>query len=330
MSGNVRLASVGLGWWGRVLARAAVAAGAEIVGGFARTPANRVAFTEEFGGRGFASYESILAADDVDGVLLATPHSTHADQIVAAAGAGKHAFVEKPLALTAANARRAVRAADEGGVVLQVGHNQRRQPANRRLKTLIDSGELGTVTMIETNQSVPNALRFEAGYWRANRTESPLGGMTSLGVHMLDTMMYLLGPVERVFAFSKGILAGPPIDHATSIVLEFASGPLGYLGTSFVVPRTATVTVRGTGGMAVNEENGARFFTQAPGASTLVEEPIEAIDTVADELREFVESIEGTARPETGGPEGVAVIEVLEAALEATKSGRAEAVSDFR
>lgn len=330
MSGNVRLASAGLGWWGRVLAGAALAGGGEIAGGYARTPANRAAFTDEFGGRGFDSYEAILEADDVDGVMLATPHSTHADQIVSAAAADKHVFVEKPLALTAGDARRAVQAADEAGVVLQVGHNQRRQPANRRLKALIDSGELGTVTMIETNQSVPNALRFEDGYWRASRTESPLGGMTSLGVHMLDTMMYLLGPVQRVFAFSKGILDGPPIDHATSIVLEFSSGPLGYLGTSFVVPRTATVTVRGTAGMAVNEENGARFFTQATGDSTLVEEPIETIDTVADELAEFVKSIQGIARPETGGPQGLAVIEVLEAAVASSESGRAESVSGIR
>jgi predicted dehydrogenase len=330
MSDGVRLASVGLGWWGRVLAEAAAAGGAEIAGGFARREESRAEFVAKYGGRGFESYEAILAAPDVDGVLLATPHTTHADQIEAAAAAGKHVFVEKPLALNVAEGRRAVEAADRAGVVLQVGHNRRRQPANRRLKAMIDAGELGTVTMVETNQSVPNALRFEPGYWRANRTESPLGGMTSLGVHMVETMTYLLGPAERVFAFSKGILESPPIDHATTLVLEFGSGPLGYLGTSFVVPRTTSVTVRGTGGMAINDEDGTKFHVQQIGETSPTEQPIEVIDTVADQLAEFVQAIEGNARPETGGAEGLEVVAVLEAAMASSESGCAVRIADFR
>ena len=91
-----------------------------------------------------------------------------------------------------------------------------------------------------------------------------MGGMTSLGVHMIDTMTYLLGPIERGSAFSKTTLDSPPIDHATSIVFEFAAGPLGYLGSSFVVPRATSVAVRGTGGMAVNDDDGTRFYVQNP------------------------------------------------------------------
>lgn len=330
MSEKVRLASVGLGRWGDVLAEGAVAAGAEIVGGFARTLESREAFAEKQGCRTFESFERILQAPDVDGVLLATPHSTHADQIVAAAAAGKHVFVEKPLTLTVASGKRAVSAAEGAGIVLQVGHNRRRQPANRRLKELIDTGRLGTVTMIETQQSVPNALAFKSDYWRANRTESPLGGMASLGVHMIDTMTYLLGPIGRVFAFSKEILETPPIDHATSIIFEFASGPLGYLGSSFVVPRTTSVVVRGTRGMAANDENGTRFYVQSPQESAPSEQPIDVIDTIADELGEFIRAIRGEVTPETGGAEGLEVVAVLEAAVASSESGRAEATADFR
>ncbi len=88
--------------------------------------------------------------------------------------------------------------------------------------------------------------------------------MTSLGVHMVDTMTYLLGEIERVFVFSKGIIEHPPIDHATAIICEFASGPLGYLGSSFVVPRVTRVTVRGNGGMATNDVDGNHFLRQSP------------------------------------------------------------------
>ncbi|HSM45331.1 MAG TPA: Gfo/Idh/MocA family oxidoreductase [Acidimicrobiia bacterium] len=329
-SDSVRLASIGLGWWGKVLADGARAAGAEIVGAYARARESRDEFTASYGGRGFDSYEQALETEDVDGILLATPHLTHADLIRAAAEAGKHVFVEKPLTLTVASAKSAVAAAEQSGVVLQVGHDRRRQPANRKIKQLIEDGELGTVTMVETQQSTPNALGFGPDYWRANHQESPLGGMTSMGVHMVDTMTYLLGPIERVSAFSKEILDHPPIDHATTIIFEFASGPLGYLGTSFVVPRTTTITVRGTKGSVTNTENGTRFLWQASVDDAPREQEVEILDTVADELGEFVRSIRGEATPETGGAEGTEVVAVLEAAVASSESGRPVAVDDFR
>ena len=238
--------------------------------------------------------------------------------------------VEKPLTLTVNSAKRAVEAAKDGGVVLQVGHNKRRQPANRRLKEMIDGGELGTVTMIETHQSVPNALGFAPDYWRANRTESPLGGMTSLGVHMIDTMTYLLGKIETVFVFSKGIADGPKIDYATTIIFEFGAGPLGYLGTSFVVPRVTRVTVRGTHGTAINDVDGTRMLLQRPQDVAPDAQPIDSIDTIADQIDEFVRSIRGETTPETGGVEGQEVVAVLETAIASSESRRPEAVADFR
>jgi len=329
MARDVRLVCVGLGWFGNVLADAVVSGCGEIAGGFDPRSQSRDDFVARHGGRAYESYGQVLEDPGVDGVLLATPHSAHADQIVAAAGAGKHVFVEKPFALSVDSAKQAVAATAATGTVLQVGHNQRRQPANRRLKHLIDSGDLGTVTMIETHQSIPKALGFEPDYWRANHEESPLGGMTSLGVHMIDTMMYLLGPIDRVFAFSREILDAPSIDHATTIVFEFASGPLGYLGTSFVVPRANSVAVRGTAGSAVNDENGAKFFIQKAEDPALSSEPVDVIDTVADEIVEYIKAIKGDAVSETGGAEGLAVVTVLETALASSESGRAEAVKDF-
>jgi predicted dehydrogenase len=331
MSEKVRLASVGLGWWGGVLADG-VEAGedAELVSCFARSEDARSAFADSRGIRHAATYDELLADDEVEGVLLATPHVSHFDLIEAAAAAGKHIFVEKPFTLTVEEGKRAIAAADKAGVVLQVGHNKRRQPANRRLKELIDTGELGAVVMVETHQNAPKALQFGAEYWRASRDESPLGGMTSLGVHMLDTMNYLVGPVARVFAFSNVILDFPPIDHATSIVLEFESGQLGYLGTSFVVPPTVAVTVRGTGGTAWNEQDGNKFYRQDPSGPGREEQPVEVIDTVADQLGEFARAIRGGPAPETGGAEGLEVVAVLETLIASSKSGKAEAVADFR
>jgi predicted dehydrogenase len=331
MSETVRLASVGLGWWGGVLADGVEAGDeAELVSCFARTPETRGTFAAARGTREAASYEDLLADDDVEGILLATSHVSHADLIEAAAGAGKHVFVEKPFTLTVEDGKRAIAAAETAGVVLQVGHNKRRQPANRRLKQLTESGELGSVIMVETHQTAPMALNFASEYWRASREESPLGAMTSLGVHMLDTMHYLLGPVARVFAFSNVLLDEPAIDHVTSIVLEFESGQLGYLGTSFVVPPTVSVTVRGTAGTAWNEEDGTKMYRQNPTGLGRESEPVEVMDTVADEIAEFARAIRGGPAPETGGAEGLEVISVMAAAVASSESGQAESVSDFR
>jgi predicted dehydrogenase len=147
---------------------------------------------------------------------------------------------------------------------------------------------------------------------------------------MIDTMTYLLGPIKSVFAFSKGILDTPPIDHATSIVFEFDSGPLGYLGTSFVVPRSTSVAVRGTKGAAINDDDGTRFYFQTPQEQLRSEQPVEIIDTIADELSEFVLAIRGETKPETGGAEGLEVVAVLEAAMASSESGCVKAVADFR
>ena len=127
-----------------------------------------------------------------------------------------------------------------------------------------------------------------------------------------------------------GIIDEPEIDHATTIILEFGAGPLGYLGTSFVVPRATTVTVRGTGGTAINDVDGARMFLQRPQDVAPDPQPIDSIDTIADQLDEFVRSIKGETKPETGGVEGQEVVAVLETAIASSESRRPEAVADFR
>jgi len=322
---------VGLGWWGGVLADGVAAGGeGELVSCYARTPESRTTFAEARGVRAADSFEAMLADDEVEGIVVATSHASHADLIEQAAAAGKHVFVEKPFTLTVEGGKRAMAAAEQAGVVLQVGHNKRRQTANRRLKQLMDTGELGSVVMVETQQNSPFALGFGEDYWRASRDESPLGGMTSLGVHMLDTMHYLLGPVARVSTFTSTVLEFPPIDHVTMLVLEFESGQLGYLGTSFVVPPTVSVTVRGTKGTAWNEEDGSHLWRQVPDEIGRTEEAVEPNDTVADQMSEFARALRGGPAPETGGAEGLEVIAVLATAVAASQSGKAEAVADFR
>lgn len=316
----VRVASVGLGWWGGNLAEKAPHAGLEIVSCFARTAEPREEFARAHDARPAASLDELLADPDVEGLLIATPHSTHADLVVEAAAAGKHLFVDKPFTLTVAEARRASNAAAAAGVVLQVGHNRRRQPGMRRLKKMVDAGELGMIHYAEANLSYPKGLNPRSG-WRGDPAESPAGGMAGLGVHMADNLIYLLGLPVRVAAFSRQIIGVGKLDDATTATLEFESGALAVLATAMVIPDIARTAVWGTEAAAWNDVDGERFYVQQVGEKDRSEQPVETLDTVVDELEEFAANIRTGSRPETGGPEALEVVAVFEGIVESAASG---------
>lgn len=316
------LASVGLGWWGRKLADAAQADGAARVATcFARSPKARESFAVDYGCRAAETFEQVLADDEVRGVLLATPHSTHAEMIQAAAAAGKHIFVEKPLALTVEEGRRAADAAAANGVVLQVGHNRRRQTANRRIKTMINAGELGVVHLLHGRILVPNDQTPRAG-WRSDPDESPVGGMTALGIHMVDTFQYLMGPITTVHAVSRRLWGAGRLDDISVITFEFERGPLGVLETSLVLPKATTTMVAGTSATVWNEDDGERFYVQRTGEQVRNEQPADPVDTVREQIAEFITCVRDRAAPEVGWRQGLAAVAVLESVVRSAATGQ--------
>lgn len=327
----VRVASVGVGWWGKVLADSAVKSGAlRIVVGASRSADTRAAFAAKYQCREAASYDAVLRDSEVEAVFLATPHTLHAEQVIAAAEAGKHVFVEKPFALTVVDARRATEACRRAGVVLAVGHQRRRHPASRALKRLLEQGVLGRVVQAEGNMSSDLGFSFKPGTtWRTVRAETPGGAVTNVGIHKVDTFQYLLGPVYRVSAFaSRVVLTGMEIDDTTSILFEFASGSLGYLGTSWVHPnRTSVITLHGTEAQAYWEADGARLRVAKRGQAEPEAVALPTVDPVMEELSEFARCVREGGRPEVGGEEATANVAVLEAIVESAATGRVAAVS---
>ena len=166
----LRVASIGTGRWAGTLADAArQGTGLVTVACTSRSADHRAAFALKHGCRDVPTFDAVLADPEIVGVVITTPHSLHAEQIVAAARAGKHVFVDKPFTLTVADARRATEACRGAGVVLALGHQRRRLPASRALKRLIDEGALGRVAQIEGNMSADYAFAttIRAGMWRA-------------------------------------------------------------------------------------------------------------------------------------------------------------------
>ena len=315
MSDKVRLASVGLGWWGSALADAVKKAGiAEIVTCYARQAAGREEFAAKHHCRSADSLEELLADPDVEGVIIATSHQSHRALMEQAAAAGKHIFVEKPFTNTVEDGVASLAAAREAGVLIQVGHQRRRTAAKRRMKAMLDAGELGEVETVVAHQSVPNGYKMPDEAWRWDPDQSPLGSMTSLGVHKIDTMHYLVGSIRTVFALTRPGRSRP-IDEATVLAMEFDSGALATLTTSFFTPVINEIAVFGTDAAAFSSGGGERLRVQGRNDPTSEAVDLDPIDPVVDQMKDFARAIRGEIPVEVDGKAGLAVIAVLEAAV---------------
>jgi predicted dehydrogenase len=249
-SSTVRAAIVGMGTWGRNLVNSVQGKSDLIrfVAGATRTPGRAEGFAGMHGIALQASYEAVLADPSVDAVVLATPHTMHAAQIVAAARAGKHVFTEKPLGLTLAESAAAVGACAEHKVTLAVGYNWRFQPALQEIAGMLADGRLGNLLHIEGNFCGPSVYRFDRTHWRQDRDEGPGGGMTGRGVHVVDAMLYLAGAIDRVTAQSFRLAQEFGLDDTTSMLFRFKRGATGYLGTIIATAETWRMQVFGSKG----------------------------------------------------------------------------------
>jgi predicted dehydrogenase len=327
----INAAIVGLGRWGQHLVDSVHEESEAIrfVAGVVRHPERVAKYAEAHGFEVSDDLDAVLAMPEVDAVVLATPHRVHAEQIIAAANAGKHVFVEKPFTLTRASAVEAAEAAQANGVTLAVGFNWRFQPAIRHMLELFDDddlfeGGMGKLLHLEGNFSGPSVFWYPQQHWRQDLTEGPAGGMTGRGVHVLDAMIALTGRVRRVTAHSSRRALEFGLDDTTSALLEFESGASATLTTVIATAETWRLQVMGTGGWAevgdidhlgtwelrtchVHPDNKRR--NNQPQTVSFA-----ATSTERAELEHFAEAAEvgrPLARPDGDEVHGVAVFEAI-------------------
>jgi predicted dehydrogenase len=248
----IRAAIVGLGRWGQNLVASVQGQSDAIrfVAGATRTPEKARGFADKHGFPLYESYEKLLADPAIDAVVLATPHTLHAGQIIAAAQARKHVFVEKPFALSFGDAKAALRACAEKRVTLAIGYNWRFQPALQEIRSMLADGRLGKLLHVEGNFCGPSVYRHEREHWRQSREEGPAGGMTGRGVHLVDAMICLSGRIESVYAQSSRAVRDFGLDDTTSMLFRFESGATAYLGTVIATAETWRMQVFGSSGWA--------------------------------------------------------------------------------
>ena len=340
----INAAIAGLGWWGKTVVESVQGSSKDIqfVAAATRTVSPETqAFCDAQNVRLVANFDALLADPSVNAIVLATPHSQHTQQVIAAAKAGKHVFCEKPFALTKSDADAAVQATKQAGVTLGLGYNRRFHPEMTKLRDKIRSGDLGTILHVEANMTFPNALALKADAWRANREETPCGGLTPMGVHAIDGMIDLCGPITQVFCQSFRQAVEIDSDDTTSILFRMKGGMSGYLGTITATGPGFSFQVFGTKGWvrlegmthvagASSEERRTRLF----GACKFqpVKGPAETweaarLDVTRATLESFAQAASGGAPFPIPLDEMIHGASVTEAVVRSAASGKTEQVA---
>jgi predicted dehydrogenase len=315
-------AIIGLGWWGKNLINAVQDKSERIrfVHGVSKEPDTVRDLAKHHGFQLSTDLEEALADPQVQAVVLATPHSLHADQIVRVAAAKKPVFCEKPLSLTRGNAERAVAAVKRAGVPLGVGQNKRFWPSTRELIKVVRSGVLGKVLHIEGHYSNENSSKHFSA-WRADPTETPGAGMTGTGIHLLDVFSSIAGPAREVTAQFVSTKPSPDPLDTVSALFKFHNGMSGALGAVRATPIYWRVHVFGDEGNA--EALGETDLVLRLKGRQPESKRYEPIDSIRAELEAFADAAMGGAPYPITLEEMVITVTMFEGVIKAIERGGA-------
>jgi len=316
----VRVGVVGLGYWGPNLARNfAAIAGCELAWLCDASADARARLQSSFpAARCTGELNELLEDPALDAIVLATPVPTHAELAIAVANAGKHCFVEKPLATTAADAERAVAAAAQAGKTLMVGHLLEYHPAVARLKELVDSDELGSLYYIYGN-------RLNLGKLRADEN-----ALWSLGAHDVSVALHLIGEEPEECLAHGASYVRKNVQDVVFCYLRFPSGIVAHLHLSWLDPhKERRITVVGERRMATFDDmliegkltiydKGFDEDTNSWGeyiarSGDTFSPRIANVEPLRIECQHFIDCIRSGATPRSDGHSGLRVVRVLEA-----------------
>jgi predicted dehydrogenase len=317
----MNVACLGMGWWSDVLADAMRRSGKlTIVSCYSRSRDKREKFAAKYGCKAARSYEEILEDQNVEGIVNTTPNSVHRETTVAAAKAGKHVFLDKPIANTVADARAITEACRKAKVVLALGYQRRRESHFREIKNRI--AEFGKLVNGEANISRDRLGRIDLGSWRYTAEGMPGGVMLQIGIHYTDVLEYLIGPVKAVSGhFVRLVLPGDNPDVA-SLVLEHENGALSTLNASYAsASEYYLMNIYGKEASAYYDlHTGLRWLKR--GSTKAEPVAVKKNDAIVEELEEFAAAARGNGEPEMDGERSTRSLAVLLAGIKSAKEGR--------
>jgi len=324
MAKPINAAIVGLGRWGQLLVSSVD--GSEKIkftAAVTRTPAKAADFCAAREMALSSDLTNVLNDGTIDALVIATPHTQHFEQLMAAAGAGKHVYCEKPWTLDGGEASRSLRALSDAGLKVAIGHNRRFAPNTLAMKKLLEDGDLGAPIHIDGHFNanlVPNE-----GMWRDNRAESPAGGMTSLGIHALDMFVHLFGRIQDVNVQSKRVASAIDVDDTTLVRMNFANGCTGHLTTISATNLLWRISAFCTGGwVEMRDQDKLEVSSIANGNSTKTYPGYEypALATIQAALEAFATDVSGGSAFPISAAEIEHATKALAAIIQSAESGK--------
>lgn len=329
MTDPLRVACIGMGWWSDVLADAMKRTDKiEIVSCFTRSEDKRNAFAKKYSCKPVATYEAVLADRNIEAIINTTPNDVHLPTTRQAAEAGKHVFLDKPIANNVTEGRAITEICRKAGVVLGMGYQRRRESHFRWIKQQIDAGHFGKVVNAEANISRDRLGKIDLNSWRYQASGMPGGVMLQIGIHYTDVLTYLMGPVKAVRGqFAQLALPGDNPDVA-SLILEHENGALSTLNASYAsASEYYLMNIYGKDATAYYDmHNGLRLLKR--GEEKPVAVPSAKNDTFVEELEEFAAAVRGNGKPEVGGDYATVSLAVVRAGILSAREGRRVEVAE--
>ncbi len=277
--------------------------------------------------RALTSFHEMLADPDVDAVYIATPNALHAEQVVTAARAGKHVMCDKPLALSVADARRAVAACEEAAVKLGITFQTRFHDNYGRFRELVQDGSLGEIRVVQVEMS-PGRTLLKG--WRTDPALTGFGAINNLGVHAFDLIRWLLGAEATEVTALAGHEGGLAPETLALVLLRYATGALAYVNVnqSAGFPQ-ADITVYGTKGRVVGRST--TRMNMKGTLDVLTDQGEARIETASyhayrGAVMAFEDAVATGREPSPSGLDGLRSVELTSAIEESLSAGRTAAV----
>ncbi len=341
----LKTAVIGVGAWARVLAKAASGSDKiDFVCCVGRNPERISAFAGETGIPA-RNIDAVLADKEIVGVVLALPNELHFEFAKRAAQAGKHIYIEKPIANSMADSLAIAALEKAHGVRIVVGHCARLLAGVRAIKVAMDAGKLGKVSQLEANFSNDRGLRLTSKDWRFYQESAPGGSLSQIGVHQFDTLRYLGGDIAAVSASAaRHSPVGAEVEDQWVVAVHFADGKLGVMLSSWTSPGTYSIRATGADALMFYDINqtfwptperlheNATLYLQARGKGPAERETLAVPpgNMFRDELEMFADSVVSGLQCELSAANGCQAVAAVYAAIKsAREGGRTVALSEI-
>ncbi|MBT5429364.1 MAG: Gfo/Idh/MocA family oxidoreductase [Rhodospirillaceae bacterium] len=326
----IRVASLGLGWWSDVLADGILkASDIEIATCYTRSLDKRQAFANKYNCTFAESYEDILSDPNIDAIINTTPNNIHLETTQQAAEAGKHVFLDKPIANSVGEGMEIAKICREANVKLSIGFQRRRENHFRWVHEEIKAGRFGKIVQAEANISRDRLGQFEGNHWRYTAEGMPGGVMLQIGPHYVDVMEMLMGPIMEVSGMlSQLVLPGDNPDVA-GLVMKHENGAISTLNAGYAsAGENYVMNIYGKEASALYSLHTGMFHVKR-GEKTPIKKEFEQNDTIMEQMQEFGDCIRSGDEPEVGGEWASRSLAVIRAGVKSAREKRYVSIQEI-